>query len=135
MTALALLFDTGCFVLIWLVQLIIYPGFQYYHPNHLKTWHSKYTKRVTLVVLPLMLGQLILGTVQVASFHLLDLLKFGLILTTWLVTFVIFIPLHNKIATIEETRQVTNALVKKNWLRTGLWSLIFILSVLKHFIL
>ncbi|MEM8927880.1 MAG: hypothetical protein AAGC45_06740 [Bacteroidota bacterium] len=133
MTGLALLFDTGCFVLIWLVQLVIYPSFQHYRPTEFKIWHSRYTKRVTYVVLPLMLGQLVLGTIQATSFDVLPVFKLIFILATWLVTFVFFVPLHNKMDKTEEIQDGTKALVKQNWVRTGLWSLIFVISVVQYF--
>ncbi len=54
-----LICDTGLFVLIWMVQLIIYPSFIFYEPKDLYKWHSKYTKRIAFIVIPLMLGQLL----------------------------------------------------------------------------
>ena len=59
-----LLFDFGLLVLIWLVQLVIYPSFLYYEQDNLKRWHEKYTQKITYVVLPLMMGQLIITTIH-----------------------------------------------------------------------
>lgn len=128
-----MVFDTGCFILIWLVQLVIYPSFRYYHPPNLSAWHFRYTKKITLVVLPLMLGQLILGILQAATSEFTYLLKLVLILSTWLLTFTVFVPLHNKIDQTDKSKEVTIALVNKNWMRTALWSLIFILSIMDNF--
>ena len=50
-----LLVDAGFIVLIWAVQLVIYPSFKFYSNANLLKWHRLYTKRVTVIVLPLML--------------------------------------------------------------------------------
>jgi len=39
-----LLFDFGLLVLIWLVQLVIYPSFLYYEQDNLKRWHENIRK-------------------------------------------------------------------------------------------
>lgn len=133
LTRLALLFDTGCLVLIWLVQLVIYPSFKFYPPSDLRKWHNKYTKRVTYVVLPLMVGQLILTSMQATSFQLLALFKLLLVILTWLVTFAVFVPLHNKIEKTTDYSRITSSLVSKNWTRTVLWTVIFLITVFKNF--
>ncbi len=128
-----LIVDSGLLILIWLVQLVIYPGFYFYNNENLKVWHKIYTQRVTLVVLPLMLSQLILSiwllVMNVTSaYHIVDAL---LVVFTWLSTFIIFVPLHQKI----DAQQSANLkafvlkLVRYNWLRTAIWSLIFVLTL------
>ncbi|MEL7161763.1 MAG: hypothetical protein AAFN92_13465, partial [Bacteroidota bacterium] len=57
---LRLAVDTAALVLIWLVQLVIYPAFLYYAEADFRGWHPVYTQRVTYVVLPVMLAQLAL---------------------------------------------------------------------------
>lgn len=133
-----LIFDSATFVLIWAVQLAIYPGLTYYGYTELKVWHRSYTKRITLVVLPLMIGQLGFSIGSVISENsFLSISKLGLIVIIWIMTFSIFVPLHHRIddADEAENRSITSKLVKKNWWRTLLWSLVFILSAYKTFIL
>ena len=130
--SLSLIFDTGCLILIWLVQLVIYPSFQYYSPLDLKKWHSKYTGQITVVVLPLMVGQLITSSMLAyLEISTLNLTKLALVLTNWVLTFVVFVPLHQKLEHIAEPLQLTKALIVKNWLRTIIWSLIFLLTLLE----
>ncbi|MEJ7637421.1 MAG: hypothetical protein WKF75_05360 [Singulisphaera sp.] len=50
----------GLVVLIWLVQVIIYPAFAEISPDRFVSWHAGYTRAVTWVVAPLMLGQVAL---------------------------------------------------------------------------
>ncbi|MAJ50932.1 MAG: hypothetical protein CMB82_04875, partial [Flammeovirgaceae bacterium] len=63
-TLIRLLFDIGTLVLIWLVQLVIYPSFLFFERKNLKLWHDKYTKKVSFVVLPLMIGQFIIAGIH-----------------------------------------------------------------------
>jgi DMSO reductase anchor subunit len=135
LTLSTILFDTGCFVLTWLVQLVIYPSFEYYEYADLKRWHSKYTKRISLLVMPLMIGQLLTNTVAYFQwFSNLILVKLLLILTIWLVTFLVFVPMHKKITRITENKN-SKVLVHKNWTRTVLWSLVFVISIIQNVIL
>jgi len=60
-----LLLDFGLCILIWMVQLIVYPSFLFFSDNNLFTWHKTYTKAIALIVMPLMLGQLSIVIYQV----------------------------------------------------------------------
>ena len=133
MNSIALLFDTGCFVLIWLVQLVIYPSFGFYETANLKIWHTKYTMAITIVVLPLMSGQLITNAIDVFALNHLSIIKFILVLLTWLTTFIIFVPLHNKINRSVKPSAIAQQLVNKNWIRTTLWTVILALSLVQSF--
>ena len=128
---LKLIFDFGLLVLIWLVQLVIYPGFSYYQKHDLLRWHKKYTIRLGYVVMPLMIGQLSLAIVQVINdFTMLSTVSLGLIIGVWLSTFLQFVPLHRKISSNVFDNAILKQLVQRNWLRTVLWTLIFVLSCL-----
>lgn len=60
-----LLLDFGLCILIWVVQLIVYPSFAFYNNTQLLKWHKTYTKAIALIVIPLMLGQLGIAIYQV----------------------------------------------------------------------
>ena len=90
---------------------------------------------VTLIVLPLMLGQLIVGIMGAVSEVSLSSIKLVLILSTWAITFILFVPLHNKIDSTDQIVDVTESLVKRNWIRTGIWSAVFVISLVQHLIL
>lgn len=124
-----LICDTGLFVLIWIVQLIIYPSFTYYEPKNLLIWHSLYTKRIALIVIPLMLGQLATVFLQLyLQFNWYSIISVILVLGVWLSTFLQFVPLHNHIANKAYSAETLYKLKLHNWLRTVLWSLLFILT-------
>lgn len=123
------LIDFGLVVLIWLVQLVVYPSFKYYQPDDLLRWHSHYTSAITVIVLPLMFGQLILHALNVYNgFSLLSMLIFTLVLGTWLVTFVWAVPLHNRITGQNDLASAVSTLISINWIRTILWTLVFLLG-------
>ncbi|MEM1320668.1 MAG: hypothetical protein AAGG75_10460 [Bacteroidota bacterium] len=127
-----LLFDAGLFVLIWMVQLIVYPGFQYYASEQLLTWHNTYTPRITVIVMPLMLGQLALAALQLWTRQDWYTLSSALIIALlWGSTFLYFIPLHGQIANNQFNTQTLQELVSKNWGRTFLWTLLLALSLLR----
>lgn len=128
-----LLSDFGLFVLIWIVQLIIYPSFQYYNEADLIKWHHIYTQKVTLVVLPLMLSQLLLSFWLIYLNHgqFYEVANIILVVLTWATTFSMFVPLHNTISNSKHISQSISKLIHWNWIRTFMWSLILILTFFK----
>jgi len=125
---LKLVSDAGLLVLIWLVQLVIYPSFRFYNISELKKWHRPYTGRITLVVLPLMVSQLILswGIVLAYNWDIFHTINAVLVLLTWVSTFIIFVPLHQKIENAQHLKIYIRKLITYNWLRTFLWTIIFV---------
>lgn len=121
-----LLFDAGLFVLIWMVQLVIYPSFLYYEKQNLVKWHNHYTKGLTIIVIPLMFGQLIMASIQLVELSSIKtIISFLMVCAVWISTFVQFVPIHNKISKNKVTEKLLQQLVNRNWLRTLLWTLIF----------
>ena len=130
LTEIRLIFDGGMVVLIWMVQLIVYPSFKYCNENHLVSWHKKYSGRLAIIVIPLMFGQLLISIIQL--FERIDYsnsLYAILVWSLWIITFVLFVPLHGKIANGTGTPKTLSILITYNWIRTLMWSLLFILSV------
>jgi len=119
-----LLIDFGLVVLIWMVQLIIYPSFLRYESHSLEKWHLTYTGRITVIVAPLMMAQIALAGFLVitrTSYNSLEILALGLIILNWLLTFFVFIPLHQKIDVQPADRNVQRRLVQSNWIRVVLF--------------
>ncbi|MFQ3270452.1 MAG: hypothetical protein ACI9A1_000767, partial [Lentimonas sp.] len=82
------LIDFGLVVLIWMVQLVVYPSFKYYPASDLLKWHRAYTASMAVVVLPLMLAQLILhGWRLYHEFSFNHGWLMLLVISTWLLTF------------------------------------------------
>ena len=130
-TILRFLFDFGLLVLIWIVQRIVYPGFLHYNPKNLINWHKVYTSRLTFIVMPLMLGQIGISIVQlIMEINLYTVLSIIIIIVIWVSTFMQFVPIHAQIAKGKASQNMLDSLVKKNWIRTFLWTALFLYSML-----
>lgn len=131
LTVISWVVDFGLLVLIWLVQLIIYPSLCAFSSDEaLWKWHSIYTKRIAYIVIPLMIGQVILWSLQLFDgFTIYIAIRGFLILIVWVVTFTIFVPLHQKIANKIKMQQNARALVLKNGWRTCIWTLLFLIHL------
>ena len=120
------LVDFGMFVVLWLVQLVIYPSFLRIESSDLLAWHKAYTLRVSFVILPLMFGQLALSILSVVGdASILEWTAFVFVLVCWILTFFVSVPLHRKIEQNDITRETRQKLITTNWPRTILWSVIF----------
>lgn len=125
--------DFGLVVLIWMTQLVVYPSFTHFSEGDLINWHSKYTSAVSIIVMPLMIGQLVVHGVSIyEQFSVVKLLALILIGFAWINTFFYAVPLHNQIAQGENEAEAANALVRVNWYRTVGWTAVFLLGMLKN---
>lgn len=128
-----LLIDFGLVILAWMVQLIVYPGFTYYAATDFKRWHGQYSNRISLLVIPLMLGQLLLhGLLLIWQQEVVSVTTAVLIALAWLSTFLQAVPLHNQVAQVTDTQALAHKLVKVNWFRTLAWTAIFLLTLSKY---
>jgi uncharacterized membrane protein YqjE len=129
MVKLQIMVDSGLVVLIWLVQLIIYPSFRYTQEQHFTVWHSRYMRLISLIVGPLMLLQLSVELRYIFSgdYRWQRLVLLVAVLTC---TFFISVPCHRRLQQGQQKDlEVINRLVVTNWWRTVFWSLLFIQTV------
>ena len=132
-SSLYIMVNVALVVLILMVQFIVYPSFYFYSEIDLKRWHQIYKVRITAIVLPLMLTQLFLSIREVYfDANALAYLILFIILLTWVITFLISVPLHEAIEREENSMQYRIKLVRTNWIRTVSWALIMILSILNY---
>lgn len=122
---LQLMVDSGLVILIWLVQLIIYPSFHYINAETFTSWHNHYTRAISVIVSPLMLLQ---ATLEL--YHLFrgepDWFRLLLIATIFTTTFLLSVPCHKQLQNAGKNGAVITRLVKTNWPRTVLWTLLFL---------
>ena len=122
--------DFGAVVLIWMIQLIVYPSFLYFSDKDLIKWHIHYRQLVTFIVAPIMFAQTGIIAFQILTefnwLHLLSSIICGLL---WLLTFFEAVPLHHKIDKNEELKSNCKKLVQINKKRTALWTVLFITSI------
>ena len=122
--------DFGLVVLIWIVQLIVYPGFHVINPVSFNNWHRKYMVLITFVVAPLMFAQLFLTGIRLwTNPGILSAAGMVFVVLVWLHTFFKAVPLHNALTRDGNQPQIVDTLVKANWFRTITWSLIWVLSL------
>jgi len=123
----------GLVVLIWLVQLIIYPNFQYLSNSQRIQWHQYYTPRITVIVAPLMILQLMMATYLLfIDLTLLNTIATLLIVLNWLITFIFFVPLHVRIGRKDIHKKSLISLVHINWYRTVIWSCVFLIVLIEY---
>jgi hypothetical protein len=113
----------GLFIFIWLVQIIIYPGLARIPSNDFVNYHQWYVTRITMVVLPLIVCEIILA---IAWFFLQDNLFYptvagGLVVLVWCSTFTCQVPIHKRLQAGKD-KSTIKRLVNTNWIRTIAWS-------------
>jgi len=114
----------GLFILIWLVQIIIYPGLARIPSNDFVNYHEWYVTRITMVVLPLMICEILIA---IAWFFLQDNLFYpivagSLVILVWCSTFTFQVPIHKSLQAGKDKSKIRR-LVATNWIRTVAWSL------------
>jgi hypothetical protein len=123
------LVNGGMFLVIWLVQLIIYPGFAHYEAHRLVPWHARYTRLIGYFVVPLMIGQLALLAPGAYRGEPAATAMLAMALMCWGATFKFSVPLHRRIAGNDDPVGAVALLVRTNWPRTVLWTAVFIVGL------
>jgi hypothetical protein len=109
--------------LIWTIQWVHYPSFRYIEPKLFSLFHDFHSKRITMIVAPLMILELVLSAYGLWAYQsqLWVWANAGLVAITWLSTVFIQIPLHKKLAQGLEEQSIL-LLVRSNYLRTCAWT-------------
>jgi len=125
------LVDFGMCVVLWLVQLVIYPSFLRIEASQLLAWHKSYSFRVSFVIMPLILTQLALAMWAVTTgASIYEWIAFVLVIICWALTFLVSVPLHRKIDQGDLSMETRRKLIQTNWPRTILWTAIFVIGLL-----
>ena len=125
----SIIIDFGLVVLIWMVQLLIYPSSKYYTTQQLYVWHKQYTLAMAIIVIPLMGSQLIIALITlIQTKDISTISHFTLVSLTWLTTMAFFVPLHNKVSNQMASNKTLKRMCTLNWIRVLLWTVIFITS-------
>ena len=114
----------GLLILIWLVQIIIYPGLARIPCKDFINYHAWYVTKITMVVLPLMVTEIIIAIawffLQVKLFY--PLVAGGLVILVLWSTFTFQVPIHKSLQAGKDKSKIRR-LVATNWIRTIAWSL------------
>jgi hypothetical protein len=109
--------------LIWTIQVAHYPMFKFIieQPKAF-TFHQQ---RISIVVIPLMLLELITGLYLLIYywplFKSITMLNTTLLFIIWCHTFLIMVPLHRSLETAADSNTV-DRLINQNWIRTLAWT-------------
>ena len=108
---------------IWIVQLLVYPNFMFIESTEFKKFHHFHTSRISYIVAPVMLIELITaGALYLQDFKLFSFINLLLAVFLWLLTGFVSVPLHNKIQESFSMESV-RSLIQTNRFRTALWTL------------
>ena len=120
--------DSGLFILIWLVQLIIYPSMKYTEEKAFVAWHARYTALISIIVCPLMLLQ---AGMEIMTGIVWDprWMRILLIVFVWISTFFMSVPCHSRLHANGKDMKIIERLITTNWPRTALWTLLFLETV------
>ena len=116
---------------IWVVQLVHYPSFNYVEKQRYSNFQSFHMMRISYVVIPVMLAELLTLVLLVYSMDEIDIalvLSGTILLMIWFITAIFFSKTHQKL-TLGYNKSVVCDLIKMNWSRTILWTFRLILLV------
>ena len=109
---------------IWLVQLVQYPGFGRVGASEFGGFHRHHCRSIGMIAGPLMglemLTSLLLAVAGQPEWFWRGML--GALLLVWLSTALWQGPLHGRLAREGPRPDLVRALVRGNWLRTFLWT-------------
>lgn len=114
-----------CFYLtgmIWVIQLIHYPAFCFISEKEFVHFHTRHTSIMGVIVGPVMVLEFLTALLLCFKGPVGWWLNLAGVLGIWLVTFLVSVPIHNKLVHGLNIFQVEK-LIRTNWLRTWLWSL------------
>ena len=112
---------------IWTIQILHYPLLANVGANDYAKYHNRHTSRITPVVAPAMVLELLTAIYFVfVQFEVVNASYFWcglvLVLIIWVSTFLVQVPLHKKLgASFEADAQ--RRLVRTNWIRTAAWTM------------
>ena len=109
---------------IWFVQIVHYPLFRQVGDAAFVRYEEEHVQRITWVVAPFMLVELgsavtllpVLGVETRTGW-----IGLGLLAVIWLSTFLVQVPLHERLRR-EPSADTVRKLVVTNWVRTVAWS-------------
>tara|TARA_Y100000814_G_C12316754_1_gene396871 strand:- start:766 stop:1146 length:381 start_codon:yes stop_codon:yes gene_type:complete len=107
--------------LILTTQIVNYPLFLKVNQNSFTSYHQFYVKRISLIVVPVMLLELIISFYLFYSYPTaLTILSFIILIMIFLSTFFIQVPIHGSIEIFADNNLFLK-LIRTNWIRTVLW--------------
>ena len=114
---------------IWLVQVVHYPSFNFIDKKFYSDFQNFHIKRISFIVIPVMLLELVSGLILIYldnRHSTPSLISFGILILIWIITGLFFAKAHQDL-TAGYDREIVKKIIKLNWIRTLLWSIRLIL--------
>lgn len=125
-----IIIDSMLFVLILLIQFILYPAFRWIERDKFTDWHRRYTFTISFFVIPLMFAQVAaLGYLLFSDFNLLRLVAASGVVVAWFTTAVGAAPLHLRLGS-EYSENAVDRLLKWNFVRVAGWTLTWVCNLI-----
>ena len=104
--------DIAIVMVIWIVQLIIYPAFHNINQYTFLSWHHNYMGKISLLIAPLMITQAIIIIDQcIKRGNIYTYLSLFFMILVWTTTFFYSVPCHNKLQSIGYNANTVNILI------------------------
>ncbi len=107
---------------IWVIQILVYPNFLLVGRDDFQRLHRLHTNRITWIVAPIMLVELVSGAwlfyLYQTPLFLGNLIS---VMCVWALTAFVNVPTHNNLRF--ELEASKKKLVRRNWPRTLIWTL------------
>ena len=104
-------------------QIVNYPLFLCVIKSNFKKYHSTYVNKISLIVMPIMLLELVLSILLLSIIQNLSSLIILLsIMLIFLSTIFLQVPVHQKLENGYNNQSI-NYLINTNWIRTLLWAI------------
>lgn len=122
--------------LIWTIQVVHYPLFDAVSGDRFVRFHRAHSARITLVVVPLMVVELVAATAGVVLYeptsaplgHGATWAGFAAVVVVWAATFLLSVPMHERLTAGFDVG-AHRRLVWTNWVRTAAWTVRGVLLV------
>ncbi|MCU0823296.1 MAG: hypothetical protein MUF77_01475 [Leptospira sp.] len=109
--------------LIWTIQVVHYPSFHHIDESQFIKFHESHSMRISWIVIPPMLAELFcLGFLVFLSPKLEYIIPLSFVFGIWVSTFLVQVPIHNRLGKFGKKPSEINYLVASNWIRTILWT-------------
>jgi len=117
-------------VMIWPIQLVIYPSFQKLNINDQARVHLHYTLLISAIASPIIIIHFITtGYELLLSTNLFTILRLLATSIAIAVTFFLIAPIHLAILIFEPTNKQFIRITQRNWIRTIAWTTSLILTL------
>jgi hypothetical protein len=115
---------------IWTIQIVHYPSFHYIDKLSFTNFHHFHERRISIIVMPLMLIELTTSTVLYINnmSSIVFALNLLIVVLIWCSTFFVQVPIHS-ILSQKKDKKLIEKLVNTNWIRTFLWSMRMLLII------